>query len=92
MRLRAVTLIVAALDAAAALAVTAAMLWSHSDPATKGLDTFAGYAVALLFLLTGVPALALTWYRRAPQLALTLALAFPAAFLVLLIIAIFAVA
>lgn len=92
MRLRTLTLIIAALDAAAALAVSAAMLWSQSDPATKGLDTLAGYAVALLFLLSGAPALALTWYRRAPRLALTLALAFPAAFAVLLVIAIVAVA
>lgn len=92
MRLRAVTLIIAALDAAAALTVSAAMVSSHSDPATKSLDTFAGLAVAVLFLLTGVPALALTWYRRAPRLSLTLALAFPAVFLVLLIIAIAAVA
>ncbi len=92
MRLRTLTLIVAALDAVAALTVSAAMLWSHSDPATKGLDTLAGFAVAVLFLLTGLPALALSWYRRAPRLALTLALAFPAAFLVLLVIAIVAVA
>lgn len=92
MRLRTATLIIAALDTAAALAVSGAMMLSQSDPATKALDTFAGVAVAVVFLLTGVPALALTWYRRAPRLALTLALAFPAAFVVLLVIAIVAVA
>jgi len=42
------------------------------------LSGLAHITVTILFLLTAVPALLLTYYRRAPDLALAFALAFPA--------------
>ena len=54
-----------------------------SDAATKSLDNAAGFAIVALFLLTAAPALFLAARGLAPRLALALALAFPATFLVL---------
>lgn len=79
------TLIIAALDTIAWLAVAAATFLSQSDAATKGLDVTAGALVTALFALTGLPALLLAWRDAKPRLALALALAFPAAFAVLFI-------
>ena len=42
------------------------------------LSGLAYITVTILFLLTAIPALLLTYYRRAPDLALAFALAFPA--------------
>lgn len=81
--MRIVTLIVGMLDAAIWLAVAAATFLSQSDPATKGLDMTAGILVTALFLLTGLPALLLAWRAAKPRLALGLALAFPATFIIL---------
>ena len=50
---------------------------SGSDPATKGLDNAAGIVATTILLVTALPALVLALTRRAPRLALTLALAFP---------------
>lgn len=79
------TLIIGALDALAWLALVAATLFSQSDAATKGLDVTAGALVSVLFALTGLPALLLAWRGTKPHLALVLALAFPAVFVVLFI-------
>jgi hypothetical protein len=57
---------------------------SLSDAATKGLDNAAGFAIVALFLLTAAPALFLSVGQLAPRLALALAIAFPATFVVLL--------
>ncbi|HEV8552284.1 MAG TPA: hypothetical protein VGR65_02710 [Casimicrobiaceae bacterium] len=65
---------------------------SGSDAATKGLDEGAGLIVTALFFVTGAPALALAVLCRAPKTALTLALAFPAAFAVLFVAAVIAFA
>jgi hypothetical protein len=83
MNRRAITLAVALLDAAASAVVAVASYTSGSDPATVGFDYAAGVIVGVLFLLTGLPALILSYCKRAPRTALILALAFPAAFAVL---------
>ena len=88
MSARTAALIVGGLDAAGWLLVCAVTLFSQSDPASKGLDNFAGLAVTVVFLLTGVPALALAWRNRAPRLALALALAFPTGFVPLFAVAV----
>jgi hypothetical protein len=80
---RAITIAVALLDAAASAVVAVASYTSGSDPATVGFDYAAGVIVGVLFLLTGLPALILSYCKRAPRTALILALAFPAAFAVL---------
>ena len=63
------------------------LLMIDGDPATQGLDKLGGYSITVLFVLTGLPALALAITNRAPRVALGLALAFPAVFLVLLAVA-----
>ena len=68
------------------------MFLSGSDPATKGLDRTAGLVVTILWLLTGLPAFVLVLRRRAPKAALLLALAFPAAFVVMFAAAVVAFA
>ena len=83
MNRRAITIAVALLDAAASAVVAVASYTSGSDPATVGFDYAAGVIVGVLFLLTGLPALILSYCKRAPRTALILALAFPAAFAVL---------
>ncbi len=87
MTARTATFVVGGLDALGWLLVCAGTFLSQSDPATKGLDTFAGFAVTVVFLLTGVPALALAWRNRAPRLALALSLAFPTGFVLLFAVA-----
>jgi hypothetical protein len=92
MTVRWAALVIAGLDTLAWLAITIAMIFSGSDQATRGLDQLAGLAVTLVFLLTGAPALILAWRNRAPRLALVLSLSFPAAFAVLLAVAIVTIA
>ncbi len=77
---RITTIIIGLADAAVFAFVAFASFTSGSDAATKGLDQGAGVVVTVLFLVTGAPALALAWMRRAPTAALMLALAFPIAF------------
>ncbi len=60
------------------------LLMTDGDPVTQGLDKLGGYSITILFVLTGLPAIALVIANRAPRVALVLALAFPTAFLVLL--------
>ena len=88
MSARTAALIVGGLDAAGWLLVCAVTLFSQSDPASKGLDNFAGLAVTVVFLLTGVPALALAWRNRAPRLAL----GFPTGYVLLFAVAVAAFA
>jgi hypothetical protein len=78
-------LIIGTLDTVAWLLVAVGTFLSQSDPATKGLDIFAGIVVTALFLLTGAPALFLAWRAIKLRAALALAIAFPAAFTVLFI-------
>jgi hypothetical protein len=85
MNRHAATLVVGSLDALIWVVIAAAALTSRSDPATKGLDEAAGWAVTALFLVTGAPALVLASRRRAPVTALILALGFPEVFAVLFI-------
>ena len=92
MSARTAAFIVGGLDALGWLLVCAGTLFSQSDPATKGLDTFAGLAVSVVFLLTGVPALVLAWRNRAPRLALALSLGFPTGFVLLFAVAVIAFA
>ena len=92
MSARTAAFIVGGLDALGWLLVCAGTFFSQSDPATKGLDTFAGFAVTVVFLLTGVPALVLAWRNRAPRLALALALGFPTGFVLLFAVAVVAFA
>jgi hypothetical protein len=92
MRRRTVTIAVGVLDGIAWVLVAVATFLSGSDPATKGLDVAAGVAVTILFALTAVPALVLVRLRRAPRVALVLALAFPAVLALLLVAAIVALA
>jgi hypothetical protein len=88
MNKRAITIVVALLDVAASAVVAVASYNSGSDPATIGFDYAAGAVVGVLFLLTGLPALALTYCKRAPRTALILAVAFPALFAVLFLTAV----
>lgn len=92
MKLRNATIVVCLVDAAVWVFVAFATFMSGSDAATKGLDEGAGLIVTALFLVTGAPALALVLLGRAPRTALTLALAFPAAFVVLFVAAVIAFA
>ncbi len=92
MRLRTATIIVCLVDAAAWAFIAVATFMSGSDAATKGLDKGAGLIVTALFLVTGVPALALALLGRAPITALILALAFPLAFAALFVAAVIAFA
>ena len=77
MKLRRATIVLGVVDAVAWALVALAAFMSASDAATKGLDQAAGLIVTALFAVTGVPALALAFLRRAPTTALILALAFP---------------
>ncbi len=81
---RRVTLILCAVDLAIWALIVLLLLTAGSDPATSGLDTAALAAVTALFALTAVPAFLLTRLGRAPDAALAFALAFPAAFALLL--------
>jgi len=83
--MRIATLIIGALGAVIWLVVVGATFLSQSDPATKGLDLVAGLLVTALFLVTGLPALLLAWRAAKPRLALALAIAFPATFVILFI-------
>jgi hypothetical protein len=76
---RIITIALCGLDVAAWMVIAWLSFMSRSDPATIGLDRTAGMIVTALFLVTGVPAIILTWLNRAPIAALILALAFPAA-------------
>ena len=85
MSIRAANIAIGILDCLGWAAAALAMFNSGSDPATKGFDIAAGWVVTLLLLATGVPALIFAYLGRAPRTALTLALAFPAVFLVLFV-------
>ncbi len=78
--------IVCAIDLAIWVVITIVLVTSGSDPATGGLDTAAVVAVTLLLAVTTLPAFLLARGRRYPGAALSDALAFPAAFLVLLVL------
>jgi hypothetical protein len=90
MNIRTVTLTVALLDSGVWVVVVFATFFSGSDPATKGLDTGVGIAVTLLFLVTTMQSLFLIYRGRAPKAALSFALAFPAAFILLFVAAVIA--
>jgi hypothetical protein len=85
MKIRIATIIIGLLDALACIVVAIACFDSGSDPATIGFDYAAGVIVSGLFVVSGLPALILVSMRRAPRTALTLALAFPAIFVVLFV-------
>ncbi len=85
MTARTAALVVGALDCAAFAVAAIAMFGSGSDAATKGLDIATGLALIGLLAVTAVPALTLVYRRRAPRTALALALAFPAAFIILFV-------
>jgi hypothetical protein len=90
MNIRVATLAVGALDAVGAGAIAIGAYNSGSDHATIGFDYAAGVIVAVLFLVTGLPAMVLAWNRRAPKVALALALGFPAVFALLFLAAVVA--
>jgi hypothetical protein len=75
---RRITLILCGVDLLLWAAIAYALFFSGSDPATAGLDTAFGMGVTVLLAITAGPALLLA--RRAPNLALACALAFPGAF------------
>ena len=83
MSARTATIVIGVVDAAVWALCAVAAITSTSDHATIGLDQAAGWAVTILFLVTGAPGLALGLMRRARRTALALVLAFPAAFVVL---------
>ena len=88
--MRIATIVISLLDAIGWAFVAFATFLSGSDPATKGLDDAAGMIVTALFLATAAPALVLGVLDRAPRLALSLALAFPAAVILLTLAAVVA--
>jgi uncharacterized membrane protein required for colicin V production len=81
--MRIAALIIGVLDAVLWAVIAVSLFVSLSDPATKGLDSLAGWLVTALFLVTGLPALLLAWRNTKPGLALALAIAFPAVFVIL---------
>jgi hypothetical protein len=85
MRARHWAIAIGGVDCIAGAAAVAALFLSGSDPATKGFDVAAGWILALLLLITGVPALVLAGTGRAATTALTFALAFPVCFILLFI-------
>ncbi len=85
-RLRLTTIIIALLDTALFLFGVSVTFFSGSDPATKGLDNAAGWAMVALFALTAAPALLLLWRKRAPRAALAFAIAFPAAIVAFIVV------
>jgi hypothetical protein len=85
MTMRIATILISILDAAMAVFIAVLMFKSESDPATLGLDVAAGWTVTILCLLTAVPAFVLALTKKWPKTALALALAFPAAFVVLFV-------
>lgn len=87
MTIRLTAIIIAVLDAIGWSLAAFNLLVTDGDPATQSLDKLGGYSITVLFVLTGLPALALAITDRAPRAALAFALAFPVAFLVLLVVA-----
>jgi hypothetical protein len=81
--LRAATIVIGLLDALGCAVVAVATFDSSSDQATIGFDYAAGALVTGLFVVTGLPALGLAYFKRAPRTALALALAFPGVFVLL---------
>ena len=81
--LRTATLVIGGLDMIGWLFLAQLLFLSTSDPATKGLDTAFGWAVTALFGGTTLPGLVLAALDRAPRTALSLAIAFPAVFVLL---------
>ncbi len=78
-------MVIAVLDAIGWGLAAFNLLITDGDPATRGLDQLGGFSISILFVLTGLPALVLAGLNRAPRAALALALAFPVAFVVLLV-------
>jgi len=87
MRMRAVTIALAAIDCVAAAALVVIFLFSGSDPATRGF-AIAGVVAIVLLLVTVQPALPLASMRRAPRTGLIFALAFPVGFVLVYIAAV----
>jgi hypothetical protein len=85
MSARVAATVIGILDCLAAAVLAVAFLNSGSDPATKGFDIAAGWITIILLVLTAVPALVLSFVRRAPRIALAFALGFPASFALLFI-------
>lgn len=90
--MRAAAGIIGLLDGLLCVVIAGGLFFTSSDTATKGLDSLAGYLVTALFLITGLPALLLVWRDTRPGLALTFAIAFPAAFVILFVGAVIAFA
>ncbi len=88
MSMRAVTLLIGGLDTLAWIWLAAGTFFSSADPATRALDTFAGWLITILFVITAVPALILAGLNRWPRRALALSLAFPGGFMLLFIVAV----
>jgi hypothetical protein len=84
MNMRAATIVIGFLDALGCAVVAVGSYNSGSDPATIGFDYAAGAIATGLFIVTGLPALIIAYFRRAPRTAL--ALAFPAVFVVLFVV------
>ena len=83
MRARGAAIVIGGLDCLAAAALAAIFLNSNSDPATKGFDVVAGWVTIILLVLTALPAVVLSFLRRAPRTALAFSLGFPAGFVLL---------
>jgi len=90
--MRIAALIIGLLDAVLWAVIAVSLFVSLSDPATRGLDSLAGWLITALFLVTGLPALLLAWRNTRPGLALALAIAFPAVFVILFAAAVIAFA
>jgi len=78
--------ILCAIDLALWALIAILLLSSGSDRATAGLDGAALAAITALVAVTVLPAFLMTRCRRFPDAALAFALAFPAAFLLLLVL------
>lgn len=80
---RRATLILAVVDFAIWALLAVYLVLSRTDPATRGLDLAAAGAVTVLLLLTALPAVLLVRAGGSLNTALALAIAFPAAFLLI---------
>jgi hypothetical protein len=78
------TLLICVADGVLWAMIAIGLATSGSDPATSGLDTAAVAGVTVLFAITAFPAFVLTRFGRYPYAARALALAFPAAFVLML--------
>jgi len=90
MSIRTATIVIGVVDAAIWAFAAVGAITSTSDHATIGLDRATGWAVTVLFLLTGASGLVLGLIGRLRRTAFAMVLAFPVAIAALFVAAVVA--